>query len=97
MKMEHRDSNWNKQFHLLQQQHQLVIHLTQVIMSIKGLTVSRPKKLTALKEKLVLPRKEIGSSFADFPPVPLPMDPSIFIDGIMPARFPELIKCRFYS
>ena len=49
--------------------------------------LSRPRKLKLLKEILVVPRKDFeGSSFADFPGIPLPLDPNAIVDGIVPAR-----------
>ncbi len=48
--------------------------------------LSRPKKLDLLKEKLVAPRVEVGSSFADFKKIPLPLEPDAIVQGVLPGR-----------
>ena len=98
--MEHGCPDLNTHYHSLHRQYQFVQCLADVVIDIrKDKNVQRPKKLEILKEKLVVPRKEIGSSFAEFEPIPLPLEPGTMVDGILPGRTEifksAMLPCKF--
>lgn len=86
MKLEHTCSEWNEDFRMLQRQYHFVQRLTDVVTLVQQDSSSRPKKEQLLKEQLVAPRKDIGFSFADFDPIPLPIKPEKMVDGILPGK-----------
>ncbi|TRY67190.1 hypothetical protein TCAL_09234 [Tigriopus californicus] len=86
MRMEHTCPEWNEDFQQLQRQYHFVQRLTDVVTLVQQDPSSRPKKEQLLKEQLVAPRKDIGFSFADFDPIPLPIKPDKIVDGILPGK-----------
>eukprot|EP00095_Tigriopus_kingsejongensis_P003924 maker-scaffold85_size395806-snap-gene-2.28 protein:Tk03924 transcript:maker-scaffold85_size395806-snap-gene-2.28-mRNA-1 annotation:"phosphatidylinositol 3-kinase catalytic subunit" len=87
MKLEHHSPEWNNHFQLLQRQYHFVQKLTDIVTGVQqDSSSSRPKKEQLLKEQLVAPRKDIGFSFADFDPIPLPIEPEKTVDGILPGK-----------
>jgi hypothetical protein len=71
---------------LLDRQYQLVQTLAKTVEDVQKTIFARPKKIQLLKEQLVIPRRDIGYSFADFDVVPLPLEPDISVDGILPGK-----------
>ncbi len=103
MKLEHGDVQRRRRFRILQRQIEFSEQLTKLVStSVVASSASRTKKLQTLKEQLVLPRESEDSSrwsFADFEALPLPLDPDVVVDGLIPGRT-EIFKsatfpCKF--
>lgn len=93
-KLEHGDAQQRSFFRTLRRQHQFVQRLAELVFQVKATTLSRPKKLQLLKEKLVLPRTDENgttTSFAAFDPISLPPNPGRLVEGILPAKYEQII------
>lgn len=66
--------------HVMEQQINFINHLLKLASEIKALKESRPKKIERLQAYL----SDSRNGLLNFPPIPLPLNPTVIINGVVP-------------